>query len=386
MQARTRRRQRLARRSVPVRALATGLAAVAVLSACGTEGKSKATPAQVCAKLLPTEEVTALLPRGKPNINDDQKPVAEYPLQRCQVTVNGVSFVGSAYLPNMAGTDLVQLAGATGSSAAPFVGENFNGMAGPDDVWLTTDCRLGITDDSGKVVTAPIIVRGRIVGDPGPDRRAQLGALTEKLAAGVYNAARCGEAAPANPAPIAPAPPRVPVTDAPVCDVLPPSALGAAASGDQRARWSASRTPGREGYVQTCDLFYDGVRALSFTVAHGYIAPAAEIPGERGRLSQRLPLPPGSSTTRPDGATTTTASPPGTVVAAVDGTGGKKDASGQEIGCRVAYRMSRHDDAGPLPPAVGAVPVEAAFRAFVANASTLDYTCPVTSDARWIFG
>ncbi|WTW94126.1 hypothetical protein OG216_12315 [Streptomycetaceae bacterium NBC_01309] len=387
-QARFPRLPRPVRRARSARALAVGVAAAALLSACGVEGKAKAQPVpdKVCSDLLDTGEVTALLPPGKPTVRDEQRPIFKYPLQRCEVTVDGVSFVGSAYLPNMAGAELVQLAGSTGSSASPFVGDNFNGMAGPDDVWITTECTLGITDEAGLAVKAPVVVRGRLVGDPAADRREQLGALTRKLAAGVYDASRCGQTAPANPAPIAPAPPRLPLTDAPICDVLPPSALGAAAAGDQRSRWTAARTPGREGYVQTCDLYLDGVRALSFTVAHGYIAPSAEIPGERPRLSQRLPVPPDSTPAPPKDTKVTTATPPGTVVGAVDGTGTKKDATtGEEASCRVAYRMSRHDGPG-LPADVAKVPTEAAFRAFVAGASVLDYTCPVTPDAQWTFG
>ncbi|NUU25607.1 MAG: hypothetical protein HOV68_29500 [Streptomycetaceae bacterium] len=374
-------------RSVRTRLLAAGVAGAALMTACGVEGKAKAEPlpSNVCDGILSSRDVTGLLPKGKATVREEQKPEDKYPLLRCEVTVNGVSFVGSAYLSNMAGTDLVQLAGSTAGVATPLLGvgenTNINGMAGPDDVWLVPMCTVNITDAQGKTTPTPIpyLVRARVVGAPDKDQRNKLSALAAKLAAGVYKSANCGDQVPRDPAPVPPAPVPAPITDAPICGVLDPRALGDVAQGEQRRRWTAVYSV---GYVQSCDLYLDGVRAFSFTVAKGAVAPFTEIPGERPRLTQRLPMPPDSTPAPPKNAKVGTSTPPGTVVAAVNSS---KTYGNNE--CYDAYRMSRHD--GPaLPAAALNVPIERAFRAFVdgSSKSTELKNCAIPADAEWLFG
>ncbi|MGR6997080.1 hypothetical protein ACU686_01395 [Yinghuangia aomiensis] len=104
--------------------------------------------------------MTSLLPRSQVSVREEQKPLAKYLLLRCEVTAGGVSFVGSAYLPNMAGPDLVQLAGST-SSLSSSLGSS--GMTGPDDAWwIIDDCRLTL---DGTEKTVPVLVRARILGN-----------------------------------------------------------------------------------------------------------------------------------------------------------------------------------------------------------------------------
>lgn len=371
---------------VRTRVAAVALAAAAVLSGCGVGGEKKAAPlpTSVCGG-LPTDQVTKLLPRGTVTAREDQKAEPRYPALHCEVSSGGVSFIGSVQPINMAGSDLVQLAAETTSASAPLVARDLslNGMVGPDDAWVTRECKLII---KGKEEPAGILVRARILDGPPTDHREELAGLVARLAAKVNINADCQEDAPRPHDDILPAPARLPVTDANVCWYIDPNLLGAAAQGDQRARWTSSVTPNYAldttrnpgGYVQTCDLFFDNQRVLSFTAAVGYLAPYAEVPGERPRLTQRVTSP------KPDEEVAAEAvSAVGTVVAAVNGEIPDAPATPEKEGCLTAYRMSRQEGA---PAEVAAVPVETVFRAFVAGAQTADNNCPVAPDAEWSLG
>lgn len=363
---------------------AAALAGAVLLTGCGVNGTAKAdpVPASVCAGILPAEDVTSLLPRTQVSVREEQKPIAKYPLLRCEVTAGGVSFVGSAYLPNMAGPDLVQLAGST-SSLSSSLGSS--GMTGPDDAWwIIDDCRLTL---DGKDQNVPVLVRARIMGNPNTDHRDALGQMVVQLAKGVDKSAQCNSKQLGDPIPAPlPAPKPVPVTDAPICAVLDPRTLGPAAEGAQRARWTATETPiptptSAYAYIHTCDLYIDGIRAYSLTVAFGRAAPDAEVVGERPSLSQRLPVPPAATPQPTRGARDATAMPPGTVVASVTGVKVKPDGTKSMS----AYRMSRHDS--PALPAVALnVPVEQVFRSWVAALVQQQRADPPTPDAEWKFG
>jgi hypothetical protein len=371
------------RTTAPLRtAAAAALAGAVLLTGCGVDGTAKADPlpSSVCARILPADRVAKLLPQNTPiSVREEQKPIEKYPLLRCEVTAGGVSFIGSAYLRNMAGPELVQLAGSTNSLATPL---GNSGMVGPDDAWVVMEgCHLTI---DGEPKTQPVLVRTKLVGSPNADHRDELAALTVELARGVDKAAKCEVPAadlpesPPGPLPAAPTP--VPVTDAPICNVLDPRTLGPMAEGALRARWTATETPtptNRYAYVHTCDLYIDGVRAFSMTVAFGYVGPLAELPGDRPRLSQRLPVPPAGTPQPTRGARDTTAMAPGTVIAAVEGTDPRNGPSN--------YRMSRHD--GPnLPAAALSVPTEQVFRAFVDALVRQQRAAPPGPDAKWTFG
>lgn len=373
------------------RVAAVALAAAAVLSGCGVGGDKKAAPlpTSVCGG-LPTEQVTKLLPPGTVTVREDQKPKPKYPALHCEVASGDTSFVASAYPLNMSGSDLVQLAATTTSASAPLVaGSTLNGMVGPDDAWVTRECNLVINN---KQVLVGILVRARILDGTPSDHREELADLVGRLATKVNAGAQCGVPAPGKPASILPAPARLPVTDADVCWYIAPGLLGPAAEGDQRARWSSSTTPNDEpepgvnpgGYVQTCDLFYDDRRVLSFSAIAGYLAPTAEVPGERARLTQRVtsPVPDAEAAAQAD-------SEVGTVVAAVNGERADDPATPdvKDDGCLTAYRMTRQESA---PAEVAGMPVETIFRAFVAGAQApfkgQQRNCPVAPDAAWLFG
>ncbi|MDI2131806.1 hypothetical protein [Yinghuangia seranimata] len=364
------------------RATAAALAAAALLGACGVGGttKAEAPPASVCAGMLPTSDVTALLPPGSPVVREEQKPLPKYPLLRCEVSSGGATFVGSVNLPNMAGSELVQLAGSTGAASAPLSGRGLVGMAGPDDAWVTPDCVLGFTDENGKPAKVPVIVRARLLGASNSDHRDELARLVARLAAQMNTRAECEmDPAPGDPDPVVRAQAPQPLSDQPVCGLVDPAALGAVAQGTQRGRWSAARTPVPHAYVETCDLYLDGVRAFSFTVAHGYVAPSAEIPGERPRLTERLPVAPEVTPPPPRGSRVATAMPPGTVIAAVNGT--QPAVNGPA--CNDAYRLARHDG---LPAAAWNVPTEQLFHAFVNGAVAAGIGCAPAPDAAWKTG
>lgn len=361
---------------------ATALAGAVLLTGCGVDGTAKAdpVPASVCAGILPAEDVTSLLPRTPVSVREEQKPIAKYPLLRCEVTAGGVSFVGSAYLPNMAGPDLVQLAGSTSSLSTPL---GNSGMTGPDDAWwIIDDCRLTL---DGKDTKVPVLVRARLLGSATTDHRDALGQMVMQLAKGVDKAAQCNSELLDQkiPAPL-PAPKPVPVTDAPICGVLDPWTLGPAAQGAFRSRWTATETPiptptSPYAYVHTCDLYIDGIRAFSLTVAFGRAAPDAEVPDERQDLSQRLPVPPAATPQPTRGARDATAMPPGTVVASVTGVKVKDNKKSMS-----AYRMSRHD--GPaLPASALNVSTEQVFRAWVATLVQQERADPPAPDAAWRF-
>jgi hypothetical protein len=324
------------------------------------------TPAtdRVCAEILPTTAVTGLLPPGPALASTAQEPVAHYPVLRCQVTAGGATFIGSAYLFNMAGTDLVRLPGLTSTASAPIGGEpstGLYGMAGGDDAWLVRECKVvGVDDPVG------LLVRARTYGpadSAATDRRQQLADVAVDLANGVASKAECGDPTP-RPGTIRPATVPTPVTDAPICDMLDPAALGPAAAGDARRRWTAAATPKGPGAVQGCDLFLDAKRVLSLAIVHGWLAPSAEAPGERDTLSERLRTP-GVPDDR-DRA--------GTVLGKVQGTCDNHT---------VAYQLSRHNGDDPPGQTLGQ-PTETLFKAFANGAADWGFACkPIPADARW---
>ncbi|HSA49399.1 MAG TPA: hypothetical protein VLH10_04710 [Yinghuangia sp.] len=378
------------RPSSRTRVVAAGLAAAVVLTGCsvGNDKKADPLPAKVCDGLLPTKQVKALLPKGVVTVREDQKPEPKYPVLHCEVSSGDTSFTASAHPLNMSGSDLVQLAGSTTAASAPLLGGNangvtLNGMTGPDDAWVTRECNLII---NGSPLPVGLLVRVRILDGGQSDNREQLAGLVARVAAGVNEHADCGVAPPDRPAPVLPAPAPAPVTDANVCWSVDPRLLGPAAEGAQRARWSSAVTPtypaeglapgtNPGGYVQKCDLFYDNRRVLSFTAVGGYLAPVAEVPGERDRLTHRVssPVPAKDAAAKADTAV-------GTVVAAVNA---ERAEDAGVPGCYTAYRMSRQEGA---PAEVAGVPVETVFRAFVAGAQTAPGNCPVAPDAPWLFG
>ncbi|MYW03532.1 hypothetical protein GT354_35715, partial [Streptomyces sp. SID3343] len=192
------------------------------------------TPAadRVCADILPTTAVTSLLPAGQALASTAQEPEGHYPVLRCQVAAGGQTFIGSAYLFNMAGSELVQLPGLTSTASAPISGNAVNdlyGMAGGGDAWLVRECRVvGVSDPVG------LLVRARTYGpsDPSaPDRRQELADIAVDLANGVAQEAECGGDPTPRPGTIKPASVPTPVTDAPICGMLDPAALGPAAAG-----------------------------------------------------------------------------------------------------------------------------------------------------------
>lgn len=380
------------RRVAGVRAVALGLAVAAVASACGVDGETKAAPIPptVCDGILPTEAVTALIPKGEVTVREEQRPTPKYPVLGCEVSSEAATFVGSVYPLNMAGTDVVQLPGATSSASAPLtaIGSeplSLNGMAGPDDAWATRPCK--IKTPTGEDLEIGILVRARVINEPTWDKRVQLADLVARLADGINRKADCAAPPPGAPAPMFPSPARTPLSDAPVCwGSVDPRLLGPSAAGALRGRWAVAQTPGGDpnkpgGYVQACDLFFDGKRVLSLTAAGGYIAPTAEIPGERARLTQRVDTPPPPLLLPGDNPNAAPATPPGTVVASVDGIRGKATDADY---CKVAFRMSRQD--GPqLPAEVKQVPVQDVFRAFVDRAQQ-GFACPVPANAEWKFG
>ncbi|UGQ10269.1 hypothetical protein LO772_25860 [Yinghuangia sp. ASG 101] len=373
------------------RVAAASLAAAAVLSGCSVGGDKKAAPlpTSVCGG-LPTDQVTDLLPQGTLTVREDQRPEPRYPALHCEVSSGDTSFVASVQPLNMSGSDLVQLAGATTSAAAPLLARDssLNGMVGPDDAWVTRECKLSI---GGELKPVGMLVRARVLDGAPSDHREELADLVARLATKVNASAKCGLPAPSDPEPVLPAPARLPVTDANVCWYVDPNLLGPAAQGDQRARWSSSVTPNYAfgpavnpgGYVQTCDLFYDNRPVLSFTAVGGYLAPTTEVPGERGRLTQRVtsPAPDDEAAAQADAAV-------GAVVAAVNGRRADDPATPDtDESCLTAYRMSRGQAA---PEEVLGVPVEPLFRAFVAGAQApvgdREINCPVAPDASWQFG
>jgi len=317
---------------------------------------------RVCAGILPTDAVTDVLPQGTAIGFDHLEPIPHYPVLRCQVSAGGRSFVGSAYLFNMAGPERVQIPGLTSTASAP-IGDAANGlygMAGADDAWLVRTCRVEHVAEP-----VPMLVRARTIADTSDapatgDQRQRLAELTVDLANGVAELADCDEAGTTavptpRPGRIEPASVPTPVTDAPVCGVLDPAALGVQAAGAQRARWSAATSPPGPGAIQGCDLFLDGERVLSFAVVHGWLAPDTEAPGEQATLSRRLP-----TDGVPDDAQLA-----GTVLGKVLGTCD---------GHRVAYQLSRHGGTD-APGRVPGPPVETLFDAFVSGASNQGYKC-----------
>lgn len=323
--------------------------------------------ATVCGDLLPTTAITGLLPAGDATTSTDQPPLPHYPVLRCQVTAGGRTFIGSAFLFNMAGAERVQLPGLTTTRSAP-IGNGQNrlyGMAGADDAWLVRECRVQNVADP-----VPILIRARTVGPAGgtppPDQRQQLAELTVAIANGVSKAAGCGEPETPRPGTIPPASEPKPITDAPVCGMLDPAALGPQAAGDQRGRWTASATPEGPGAIQGCDLFLDGTRVLSFAIVHGYLAPGTEYPGERGTLSERLP-----AIGVPNDAALA-----GTVV-------GKVTVMSGCDGHTVAYQLSRHNGEDSRGQILGQ-PAETFFKAFANGASKWGFNCvPIAPNADW---
>jgi len=326
---------------------------------------------RVCADILPTDAVTGVLPEGTPLGVDHLEPIGHYPVLRCQVSAGGRSFVGSAYLFNMAGPERVQLPGLTSTASAP-IGDETNGlygMAGADDAWLVRTCRVENVADP-----VPMLVRARTVPDvPGApttgDQRQELADLTVTLANGVAEAAGCDEpggtdAATPRPGTIEPASEPRPITDAPVCGMLDPAALGPEAAGTRRARWSAAASPPGPGAIQGCDLFLDGARVLSFAVVHGWLAPDTEAPGERATLSERLP-----TAGLPNDADLA-----GTVLGKV---------LGMCDGHRVAYQLTRHQGTD-APGQVLGRPVETFFEAFANGAAARGFKCePIAPTETW---
>lgn len=317
---------------------------------------------RVCADILPIDAVTDVLPEGAALGFDHREPIPHYPVLRCQVSAGGRSFVGSAYLFNMAGPERVQLPGLTSTASAP-IGDATNGlygMAGADDAWLVRTCRVEHVAEP-----VPMLVRARTVADSpdapaSGDQRQKLAELTVDLANGVARAAGCDEAGTTavptpRPARVEPASVPAPITDAPVCGMLDPAVLGPQVAGARRARWSAATTPPGPGAIQGCDLFLDGERVLSFAVVHGWLAPDAEAPGERATLSRRLPT---------DGVPGDAALA-GTVLGKVLGTCD---------GHRVAYQLSRHGGTDAAGQVLG-LPVETLFEAFADGASAHGFAC-----------
>ncbi|MFI1576928.1 hypothetical protein [Embleya sp. NPDC020630] len=324
----------------------------------------------VCAGLLPTSAVTALLPAAPAFTGKDHEPLPHYPVLRCQVTAGERSFVGSAYLFNMAGAERVQLPGLTTTGSAPLGnGDNkLYGMAGADDAWLVQNCKVQNVEQP-----VPMLVRARTLAPAGtpnqPDQRQQLADLAVDLANGVAKAAGCESDPAPRPDRIKPASEPKPITDAPVCGMLDPAALGPQAAGDQRARWTAAATPEGPGAIQGCDLFLDNRRVLSFAIVHGYLAPGAEAPGERAVLSERLPT----------GGIANDAQLAGTVEGKV---------LGLCDGHTVAYQLSRHNGEDPPGRTLGQ-PTEQFFRAFADGASKWGLRCepihPKTAEDSWKF-
>ncbi|MGC0423176.1 hypothetical protein [Embleya sp. AB8] len=324
----------------------------------------------VCAGLLPTAAVTALLPAAPAFTDKDQAPQDHYPVLRCQVTAGDRSFVGSAYLFNMAGAERVQLPGLTTTGSAPLGnGDNkLYGMAGADDAWLVQNCKVQNVEQP-----VPMLIRARTIAPAGApnqsDRRQQLADLVVDLANGVSKAAGCEAPPTPRPDKIKPASEPKPITDAPICGMLDPAALGPQAAGEQRARWTASATPEGPGAIQGCDLFLDNRRVLSFAIVHGYLAPGTEAPGERPELSERLPT----------GGIPNDAQLAGTVEGKV---------LGMCDGHKVAYQLSRHNGADPPGLTLGQ-PTEPFFRAFANGASKWGFKCepinPQEAPDQWQF-
>ncbi|MFI6582282.1 hypothetical protein [Embleya sp. NPDC050493] len=363
----------------PAVSVASLVTAGVLVAGCSSTGSPTAEPtsvtptgsgttpvgATVCAGILPTSAVTAVLPAAPAFTNKDHLPLEHYPVLRCQVSAGDQSFIGSAYLFNMAGAERVQLPGLTTTGSAP-LGDEANklyGMAGADDAWLVQNCKVQNVEQP-----VPMLVRARTIGPAGapapPDRRQQLADLAVDLANGVAKAAGCGAEPTPRPGRIKPAEEPKPITDAPVCGMLEPAALGPQAAGEQRARWTASATPSGPGAIQGCDLFLDGKRVLSFAIVHGYLAPGAEIPGERAALSERLPT----------GGVPNDAQLAGTV-------------EGKVLGmCNdhtVAYQLSRHNGEDPPGLTLGQ-PTETFFKAFANGASRWGYKCdPIAPNADW---
>ncbi|MFJ8747095.1 hypothetical protein ACIRL2_48120 [Embleya sp. NPDC127516] len=363
----------------PAVSVASLVTAGLLLAGCASPGSPTAEPSAgtptgsetqpvgdtVCAGLLPTSSVTTLLPAEPAFTSEDQPPLEHYPVLRCRVSAGDRAFVGSAYLFNMAGAERVQLPGLTTTGSAPLGDKDHDlyGMAGADDAWLVQNCK--VQNVEGPV---PMLVRARTIGPAGapntPDQRQQLADLAVELANGVAKVAGCGSEPTPRPGEIKPANDPKPITDARVCGMLDPAALGPQAAGEQRARWTAAATPEGPGAIQGCDLFLEGTRVLSFAIVHGYLAPGAEVPGERAILSERLPT----------GGVPNDAQLAGTVEGKV---------LGRCDGHTVAYQLSRHNGEDPPGLTLGQ-PTETFFKSFANGASQWGFKCePIAPDADW---